>query len=177
MKTAIAMTAAALALGGSLAAAGAQETGTSATMLDAEGAEVGTVTVDSMSSGFLHVTVEMVDLPPGAHGFHIHETGECDAEGGFESAGGHYAGDSDHGIAAENGPHPGDFPNVHVGEDGVLTVEFFTDRLSLDEGGDNPLMDEDGSAVMVHSGADDYESQPSGDAGERIACGVIETAA
>lgn len=153
----------------------AQEESASASMIDTEENDVGTVTFEATPSGMLLVTVEMTDLPPGPHGFHVHETGECDASGGFESAGGHYAGDKEHGVMSENGPHPGDFPNVTVSETGVLKVAFFTDRLSLGDSGENPLMDEDGSAVVVHAGQDDYESQPSGDAGDRIACGVIKS--
>jgi len=146
----------------------------SANMINTNEQSVGTVTFNQTASGMVHVIVEMTDLAPGPHGFHVHETGECDPAGGFKSAGGHYAGEKDHGIEAEGGPHPGDFPNVNVGQDGVLKVEFFTDRLSLPADGKNPLRDDDGSAVVVHSGADDYASQPSGDAGDRIACGVIE---
>ncbi|WEX09951.1 superoxide dismutase family protein [Chelativorans sp. AA-79] len=158
-----------------LAAANAQEKQASANMINAEGNEVGTVTFNTSPSGFLHILVEMTDLPPGPHGFHIHETGACDPATGFESAGGHYAGDKEHGIESQNGPHPGDLPNVHVGQDGVLKVEFFTDRVSLAEGGENPLADDDGSAVVLHANADDYSSQPSGNAGDRLACGVIES--
>ncbi|WP_274423389.1 superoxide dismutase family protein [Chelativorans sp. YIM 93263] len=154
--------------------AGAQEQQAAATVVDTDENDVGTVTFNSTASGMVHIMVEMTDLPSGPHGFHIHETGECDAADAFESAGGHYAGDREHGVHSEDGPHPGDLPNVHVGEDGVLRVEFFTDRVSLEEGGDNPLMDEDGSAVVLHAEADDYSSQPSGEAGDRIACGVIE---
>lgn len=152
----------------------AQDPSASVNMINSEESEVGTVTMTTTPSGMLHVVVEMTDLPPGPHGFHIHETGQCDSAGGFESAGGHYAGDKEHGVMAEGGPHPGDFPNVHVGQDGVLKAEFFTDRVSLGEGGENPLMDEDGSAVVVHASPDDYTSQPSGEAGDRIACGIVE---
>ena len=159
----------------SIGAAHAQGSGASAAMTTADGAEAGTVSFDQTASGLLHVFVEMAGLPPGPHGFHIHETGECSAEGGFESAGGHLAGNMEHGSMAEGGPHPGDFPNVHVGEGGVLKVEFFSERLTLDEG-ENGLFDADGSAVVVHADPDDYESQPSGEAGDRIACGVIEKA-
>lgn len=150
----------------------AQSISASANMINRDEVEVGTVTFNTTRSGMLQMIVELTGLPPGPHGFHVHETGECTVDGGFESAGGHYAGDHSHGIESDGGPHPGDFPNVHAAENGVVKLEFFTDRLSLD-GGDNPLMDEDGSAVVVHSGADDYASQPSGDAGDRIACGVI----
>jgi superoxide dismutase, Cu-Zn family len=154
--------------------AAAQEEGASASanMINAEEQEVGTVTFQETKSGMIHVIVEMTDMPPGPHGFHVHETGECRIADNFESAGGHLAGGREHGVGAGGGPHPGDFPNVNVGQDGILKVEFFTDRLSLTEG-EAPLMDMDGSAVVVHADPDDYASQPSGEAGDRIACGVI----
>ena len=157
-------------------AANAQDSGasTAARMVDAEGKSAGTVTFNQTKSGMLHVIVEMTGIEPGPHGFHVHETGACDAGDGFKSAGGHYAGDKEHGVGAPNGPHPGDFPNVNVGPDGVLKTEFFTDRLTLDREGENPLLDDDGSAVVVHGNQDDYFSQPSGEAGPRIACGVVE---
>lgn len=146
----------------------------SARMMNQQGEEIGTVTFSQTKSGMLRLMVEISDLPPGPHGFHIHEAGAC--EGDFESAGGHYAGAGDpgHGVEAEDGPHAGDFPNVHAGADGVLKVEFFSADLSLAEDAETPLIDDDGSAVMIHSGPDDYTSQPSGEAGDRIACGVIE---
>ncbi len=150
----------------------AQAVTASANMIDRDEQEVGTVTFQTTRSGMLRVIVELTDLPPGTLGFHVHETGECSIADAFGSAGGHYAGDASHGVESEDGPHPGDFPNIHVAENGVVKVEFFTDRLSISDGG-NPLMDDDGSAVVVHSGPDDYTSQPSGDAGDRIACGVI----
>lgn len=152
----------------------AQETSATAKMAGADGADNGTVTFNQTKSGMLHIIVEMTNLAPGSHGLHIHEKGACDAAGGFESAGGHYAGGKEHGVNSGNGPHAGDLPNVHVGGNGVLKAEFFTDRLSLGEGGANPLMDEDGSSVMLHAEPDDYASDPAGHAGKRIACGVIE---
>jgi len=142
-------------------------------MAGADGADNGTVTFRPTKSGMLNIVVEMTNLPPGSHGLHIHEKGACDPAGGFESAGGHYAGGKEHGIDNESGPHAGDLPNVHVGENGVLKVELFTDRLSLGEGGTNPLMDADGSAVVLHQDPDDYASDPSGHSGHRISCGVI----
>ncbi|WP_163265283.1 superoxide dismutase family protein [Chelativorans alearense] len=159
-----------------LSHASAQENGKSlsANMIDPEEREVGTVTFNETASGMVHIVVEMTDLPPGPHGFHVHETGTCNVGDGFASAGGHYAGDREHGVLSEGGPHPGDLPNVNVGQDGVLRVEFFTDRVSVSEDGENPLQDDDGSAVVVHADPDDYGSQPSGEAGDRIACGVIE---
>ena len=166
----IAATAAILLCGPAIA----QENSATAKVTGADGADNGTVTFNQTKSGMMHIIVEMTNLAPGSHGLHIHEKGACDAAGGFESAGGHYAGGKEHGINSENGPHAGDLPNVHVGENGVLKAEFFTDRLSLGEGGTNPLMDADGSSVVLHAEPDDYASAPAGHAGNRVACGVIE---
>lgn len=140
-----------------------------------DGKEVGTVVFRQTESGFLWIQASFHSLPTGTHGFHIHETGKC--EGDFKSAGGHYApGGNDHGVLAKNGPHAGDLPNIKVSAEGETRVEYFTDRLTLEKGSKNTVLDEDGSAVMLHSGVDDYESQPSGDAGSRLACGVIQGA-
>lgn len=154
------------------AAALAQEA--TARMINADGQEIGTISFMTTPSGLIHVFTEVTTIPAGAHGFHIHETGTCDPATGFESAGGHFAGGKEHGVMVEGGPHAGDFPNVHAATDGVLKAEHFTDRISLEEGAENPVMDENGSAIVIHANADDYASQPSGDAGGRIACGVIE---
>jgi len=155
------------------AAAQAQDASATASMRDAQGRSVGTVTINETKSGLLLVFVEIAGAQPGAQGFHVHETGTCDAADGFKSAGGHLAGAKDHGVLVEGGPHAGDFLNVHAEQDGVIKAEFFTDRLTLGDA-ENGLMDQDGSAVMLHSGPDDYTSQPAGDAGDRIACGVVE---
>ena len=164
----------ALAFSASHSSGGAEEM--TASMIDTNGDEVGTATFTMTPSGIVLVRAEVRGLEPGEHGFHIHETGECDPSTGFESAGGHYAGEGDpkHGTV-EGGPHAGDMPNAMAGEDGMLMVEVFNPRITLD-GDMNPLADADGSALMIHSGADDYESQPSGDAGSRVACGVISAA-
>jgi superoxide dismutase, Cu-Zn family len=145
-----------------------------AKMMGKDGEEIGTVTFNDTSSGQVQIIAEMAGIPAGAHGFHVHEIGKCDAAGGFESAGSHYAGGMKHGFMTEGGPHAGDLPNVNVGADGVAKVEFFTDRFSLREGGKNPLKDADGSAVVLHAQPDDHSSQPSGESGDRIACGVVE---
>ncbi|WP_295885798.1 superoxide dismutase family protein [uncultured Thiohalocapsa sp.] len=88
----------------------------------------------------------------------------------FKSAGGHLmAPDTAHGYLSEGGPHLGDMPNIHVPESGALEVEVMTRVADMRA----QLFDDDGAAVVIHSGADDYRSQPSGAAGPRIACGVI----
>ncbi|SHJ24797.1 superoxide dismutase family protein [Wenxinia saemankumensis] len=133
----------------------------------ADGTSHGTVTVTPTASGYAIVDLALTGLPGETHGVHIHETGDCSAED-FSSAGGHLAGDRQHGVMVEGGPHPGDLPNVTPDADGAVTESHFNDLLTPDL-----LADADGSAFIVHSGADDYESQPSGDAGDRIACGVL----
>lgn len=150
-------------------------TGTAA-LMSADGNQAGTVKFRDTPSGVMLVSVRAEGLPAGPHGFHIHETGQCDAAGGFKSAGGHFAAGAKHGILTEGGPHPGDLPNVIVAGDGTVDVEFFVPGLSAEGGwfGKAGLFDEDGTAVVMHSGADDYASQPSGAAGDRILCGVIE---
>lgn len=167
-----------LALGtaGALTAAAltpaAAQDAASGTVINAEGAEIGTVSFQQTPHGVL-ITADVEGLPEGVHGFHIHETGACDAAEGFSTAGGHYAGGKEHGFLVDAGPHAGDMPNVHVGADGHLVIEVLNTFVSVD-GEMNPLLDDDGSALMIHAGADDYQSAPSGDAGGRIACAVIE---
>ena len=141
-----------------------------ATLKNVERSEVGSVTLTELPSGVL-LEVNLSGLPAGVHGFHIHQTGACAPD--FGAAGGHFAGgDKQHGLKVEGGPHAGDMPNIHVPESGMLSIEVFNTAISFHDG-DGALFDDDGSAIVIHDGADDYESQPSGDAGSRIACGVI----
>jgi len=140
----------------------------SADLSGPDGTDHGTVTLEPTASGLMIVTLDLQSVPAGEHGVHLHETGDCSAED-FSSAGGHLADGRDHGVLVETGPHPGDLPNVLVGDDGNAEVTFFDAFLTEDL-----VTDADGTAFIVHAGADDYESQPSGDAGARIACGVFE---
>lgn len=141
---------------------------------DVEGSEVGTAVLTANEDGGVHVDMKVSNLPEGTHAFHIHEKAACEAPD-FESAGGHYnPGDKDHGTKSENGPHAGDFENIEVGKDGTAHAEFDTDQVSLDENADNTLFTAEGTSLVIHGGEDDYESQPAGDAGPRIACGTIE---
>jgi superoxide dismutase, Cu-Zn family len=166
----IASTALALAIGAGTAVA---QSGIEAEFIDTDGQSIGTATLTETPHGVL-IEADITGLRPGEHAFHVHETGMCDAEGGFESAGGHYAPrGNEHGFQNENGPHAGDLPNQFVGEDGRLQVHAFAWGVTLSEG-EASLLDEDGSALVVHAGADDYSTEPSGDAGNRLACAVIE---
>lgn len=138
-----------------------------------DGTVLGTVTFTATESGVVGIVVAVEGLAAGVHAIHVHETGDCSAED-FSSAGDHLAAGHAHGILSVDGPHPGDLPNLYVGATGDAKVDYFNDRISLNEGVEGSLFDTDGSAVVIHAGADDYGSEPSGDAGGRIACGVIE---
>jgi Cu-Zn family superoxide dismutase len=131
----------------------------------ADGTDVGRVTLKPMRAG-VHVEIDLSDLPPGPHGFHIHETGACTPD--FAAAGEHLAPDGhEHGFAQTEEPHAGDLPNIWVASDGNIRAEFVNWRLAMDD-----LFDADGSAMIIHGGRDTYADPDS--AGERIACGVIE---
>ena len=145
--------------------------GAEATIIDASGNNVGRANLRMTPSGKFLITASVSGLSQGWHGFHIHETGECDPATGFKSAGGHLADGKKHGVLVEGGPHPGDLPNQMVQEGGLLVAEVFADDLT-----EALLFDADGSAIMIHSERDDYQSQPSGAADSRVACGVIERA-
>lgn len=165
--------AAIVAAAGSLALsfAQAQEQTANAVLIDPDGKQIGNVAISEVAQG-LRIFAQAENVPSGVHAFHIHETGQCE-QPDFESAGGHYnPTDMQHGWDNPQGHHAGDFANVHVHEDGRLAVEYFTDAVTLGEG-ETTLFDDDGSAVVLHEGPDDYQTDPAGHAGNRIACGVI----
>jgi Cu-Zn family superoxide dismutase len=125
--------------------------------------------------GRVHLDLQLRGLPPGTHGMHFHSVGRC--EGGtaapFTSAGLHFNPHGRrHGLSSVDGPHAGDLPNVVVRGDGTARVDVTTDRVSLTTGRTN-LFDADGAALMVHAAADDQITDPGGNAGGRIACGVV----
>ncbi|MGJ9458299.1 superoxide dismutase family protein [Oceanobacillus sp. CF4.6] len=139
---------------------------------NAEDMLVGTATLTERDSG-VSIHLEGENLPPGTHGFHIHETGVCEPPE-FASAGDHYnPTGAKHGFDHPEGPHAGDLENIIVSDDGTVNVEVIADMVTLEQGAENTLLTDEGTALIIHSGADDYISQPSGDAGDRIACGVI----
>lgn len=142
----------------------------SAILKDRDGKEVGQVALTRTQEGVL-MNVTLTEVTPGEHAFHVHTTGKCEAPD-FKSAGPHFNPDqAKHGVMNPEGPHSGDMPNLHVPDGGKLQVEILNTLVSLDE--DAALLDEDGSALIVHAGADDYKSDPAGNAGDRIACGVV----
>jgi Cu-Zn family superoxide dismutase len=143
----------------------------SAGFVDGQGKDNGTAELTTTPAGVL-LELEVTGLPPGQWvAFHVHETGSCDHTTGHESAGGHFNPTSkEHGFLSENGPHAGDMPNQYVGADGVLRAQILNSAVTLDKGEAGVV----GRALMIHAKPDDYQSQPSGDAGERLACAVVE---
>src|SRR5690606_20899545 len=142
-------------------------------VIGADGSEIGTAHLVDVPIGGLLISAVIENLPSGWHAFHIHEGGECDAEGGFESAGGHFnPTDAEHGYLNTSGSHAGDMPNQYVPEDGTLRTRVHNPNVSLD--GEEPSVR--GRTIVVHAGPDDYTSDPSGNAGERLACAVIPEA-
>ena len=140
-----------------LATADGKSAGTATALAAAEPAEKG-----------IRLAVQVSGLTPGEHGVHVHTTGECDGPK-FESAGSHWnpAG-KQHGLKNPEGAHAGDMPNLTVGEDGRGIV-----NVTLDGGTIAELLDPDGAALMVHAKRDDQATDPSGDSGDRVACGVF----
>ena len=119
------------------------------------------------------LTIDLNGLEPGVYAIHIHETGACEPPT-FESAGGHFAPERrSHGFLHADGPHAGDLINLRVPASGEVSTERLATFVTLSDGAANSLFDADGSAIVVHAGSDDYASQPSGDAGDRLACGVV----
>ncbi len=146
--------------------------GAKAAMKNAEGQDVGTVTLSESDKG-VTLKLALKGLPSGEKAFHIHETGKCEPP--FKSAGDHYnPTGAKHGKEAEGGPHAGDMENLKIADDGTVSLTVVNEMVTLKKGEKNSVFDEDGSAIVVHAKADDYKSQPSGDAGDRIACGVIQ---
>jgi Cu-Zn family superoxide dismutase len=156
------------------------------TLIDTQSQEIGTASLVELPDGSLSITVNAT-LEPGDHGIHIHETGVCDPGGDepFASAGGHYnPGGARHGGPPQASPtaadanlaspvgeqsgHAGDLGNITAGDDGTAILIVTTNRTDL-----TGLADEDGSALVIHANPDDLATDPSGNSGGRVACGVI----
>jgi Cu-Zn family superoxide dismutase len=141
-----------------------------ADLKNAEGQSVGNVTLTDTPHGVL-LHVVLTNAPEGVHAFHIHAVGKCEPP--FTTAGGHFnPASKQHGVENPMGMHAGDMPNVTVPAGGKLTFDLIDPDVTL-KAGANSLMDADGSAVMLHAVGDDYKSDPAGNAGARIACGVV----
>ena len=148
------------------------------TMHTADGKDAGTLTLREGKGGAVDVKVDVKNLPPGEHGIHIHQNAKCDAPD-FKTSGGHFnPGSKLHGIKNPSGPHAGDIPqNLIVAADGTDKVEFSLRGVSLDPKAMNSLFTGDGTSIIIHEKADDMMTDPSGNSGARIACGIVMTPA
>jgi Cu-Zn family superoxide dismutase len=140
------------------------------TLKNGKGATIGTATLTEMAKG-VRIDVDVRGLTPGEHAIHFHEKGSCVGPK-FESAGGHFTPEkAAHGFDTANGPHAGDMANFFADKDGKAKFEIVNTRVNL---GANSLLKTGGTALVIHEKADDYKSQPAGDAGGRFACGEIK---
>lgn len=144
---------------------------------DSTGKQLATATFTQDSAGKVHVDIHAEGLTPGQHGVHFHAVGTCTAPT-FASAGGHFNPDSTkhHGLNNPAGPHAGDLPNMLVDSTGKADYTAVTSTVSLTPGAMS-LFDADGSALVIHATADDNMSDPAGNAGARVGCGVIQSGA
>jgi Cu-Zn family superoxide dismutase len=136
------------------------------------GEPVGTATLTTEGSNGIRFHLDLRGLPPGEHALHIHERPVCEPPS-FESAGPHFnPDDRRHGLNSPEGPHGGDMPNIVVAADGTARATLVNPRVTLDDG-PRSVFSGAGTALIVHAGRDDLTTDPSGNAGDRIACGRI----
>jgi len=145
-----------------------------ADIMNAQGAKIGTAKIKATKDG-VSIAVKVEQLSAGEHGIHIHTVGKCDGPD-FKTAGGHFnPTNAHHGMNNSQDPHPhlGDLMNLTVGADGKGSATFMAKGVTLGDG-PNSLFHDGGTALVIHAKADDYMTDPSGNSGDRIACGVIE---
>jgi Cu-Zn family superoxide dismutase len=166
-------TLAVLLLGSATALATQAAAPTTVAIKDAKGADVGTAKLSADPKGHgVAIALDLHGLAPGVHAIHIHETAKCDGPD-FKSAGGHFNPEhKHHGLDSKEGPHAGDIPNFTVDAKGNAKVTIVAANATLDDG-PHSVFTGGGTALVIHAKADDMKSDPAGNAGDRIACGVI----
>jgi Cu-Zn family superoxide dismutase len=137
-----------------------------------EGKDVGSAELTQTPAGVV-IRLAVKGLPAGEHAFHVPGVGKCEPP--FTSAGGHFnPSGKKHGMMAAEGYHAGDMPNLHIPTSGEIVVEVLNAAITLEKGKPNSLFGPDGTALIIHAGKDDYKTDPTGEAGGRIACGIIQ---
>ena len=153
-------------------AATAQRNRAAANLHNAQGQLIGEASA-ARAGNVVRIRLTVHGLTPGTHGVHLHQTGRCDSPD-FTSAGPHWNPTShQHGRLNPMGPHLGDLPNLVVGANGRGRIDFAVPVPAGTAAGANPLLDADGTSVVIHAAADDLRTDPSGNSGARIACGVL----
>lgn len=148
-------------------AADSAPTPATAMLKTADGKDAGSVTA-TQEEGGIRLAISATGMAAGEHGIHVHMTGKCEGPK-FESAGGHWNPmGAKHGLSNPQGQHAGDMPNLVVASDGSGKMDYLLPEAQLDQ-----MLDDDGAALVIHAKADDQKTDPSGDSGDRLACGVF----
>jgi len=169
--TAAAASALALAGMATLAAAAPKTPPVTAELKAADGKDVGIVAFKQTHAG-VRLKLSLKGLPPGVHALHVHAVGKCEPP--FTSAGGHFNPEQKkHGLQSKEGHHAGDMSNIIISASGNRTVTVINTDITLEKGNPNSVFQDGGTALVIHANKDDYMTDPTGNAGDRIACGVI----